>query len=553
MIHFYQTFIWLTLLLTVVAINNQYVNSSSHSRRLVASTENFDWKAYLHYNKDLPSQGITTEAAAVSHFISVGHKEGRRYNKIMPGMENFDWRSYLQLNPDLYRAGLNTEDHAWQHYRAIGIREGRHSQTTSPVNISLAVGLEKFRAYIQAKRDLEDIPIEKSNLVIYHLEDVESSSNSIAVTFNNVKVFTSAVRRNDLDVFASQNAFYWINVASVSYNPLADLFPINNPNVAMIYWEIDGGVMNSHIVTLQHLAPYIISDFSAVFFLSSGVRGPFEHRGNGEWLSPYRSLLDPSNVGVVGASAACFPTPHLQTHFFGVKSSLVSLMLASVRDVYMNMIYWTSLDEFFQTELGDITKKQGFHIASMMHYKRLNTLIFQGDCTNNTRHMEHVTHLASMHEWCHVSPTEVNFVRWSGESLGAKGYLCNKAIGTDADSVNQMELEMHKIAQVEPHLSLELSEALTGGMLFDLYHSYNDDFWRLRNLSVPIRTIDSTTETATTRVVNSAKSAQPMVCFMVRTSKAHDPLLSLNSKAKYGMIQLDLDGHIRCRQCTVCC
>lgn len=527
----------------------------AHHRKLI-STENFDWKAYLGYNKDLTAQGINTEAAAVSHFVTVGHKEGRRYNKVMPGMENFDWRSYLQLNPDLYKAGLNTENHAWSHYRAIGVREGRHSHTTAPMNASFEAGLQKLHAYIQSKRDLDDIPIEKTNFVLYHLEDVESSANSIAVTFNNVKLFASAVKRNDIDVFAAQNAFYWINVASVSYNPLADLFPVHNLNVALVNWEIDGGQMNAHIDTLKRLSPIIMADFSAVFFSSSGVRGPFEKRGNGEWLGSYRSLLEANNVGVVGATLACSPKPHIQTHFFGVRSTMVPHMLSSVNDNYLNMELWVSLDDFFEMEMTDIARKQGFEVASMLHYSRLGTPYFQGDCYNDTHLMEHTSHLASMREWCHVAPSEVNFVRWSGESLGARGYPCNKAIATDADSVSIMEEEMTKIASAEANTQIELSEALTGGQLFDLYQSYTEDFWRHRNISVVNNAkLQVTTDLSEQALLEIDKSklisvaedadAEPKVCFLVRTSKAHDPALTTNSKAKYGMLQMDIDGNIK--------
>lgn len=535
-------------------------------RRRLVSTENFDWKAYLSYNKDLTAQGINTEAAAVSHFVTVGHKEGRRYAKVMPGMEKFDWRAYLQLNPDLYKAGLNTENHAWSHYRAIGIREGRHSQTTVPMNTSFEAGLQKLHAYIQSKRDLDDISVEKTNFVLYHLEDVESSTNSIAVTFNNVKLFASAVKRNDIDVFADQNAFYWINVASVSYNPLADLFPVHNLNIALVNWEIDGGQMNAHIDTLKRLSPIILADFSAVFFSSSGVRGPFEKRGSGAWLGAYRALLGANNVGVVGATLACAPKPHIQTHFFGVRTSMVPFMLSSVSDNYLTMELWVSLDDFFEMEMTEIARKNGFEVASMLHSKRLGTPYFQGDCYNDTHLMEHTSHLASMHEWCHVSPEEVNFVRWSGESLGARGYPCNKAIATDADSVTVMEEEMGQIAVNEPNLLIEPSEALTGGQLFDLYQSYNDDFWRHRNVTVvnnaKLHATPELSDQALLELDQSSKQGivggdgdgfgggdggdeNPKVCFLVRTSKMHDPALTTNSKAKYGMIQMDIDGNIK--------
>lgn len=538
-------------------MDGHHQTSRSH-RQLAVSTEQFDWKDYLYYNKDLLAQGITTEAAAVSHFVNSGHKEGRRYNKVMPGMENFDWRAYLQLNPDLYKAGLNTEIQAYGHFQSAGNREGRHSQTTAPLNSSLADGMRKLKAYIRSKRDLEDISIEKSNFVLYHLEDVESSSNSIAVTFNNVKLFASSIRRNNMDVFAAQNAFYWVNVASVNYNPLADLFPTNNANVALVSWEIDGGEMNAHVDTLTRLSSIIMDDFSAVFFLNSGVRGPFEHRNAGEWMSPYRALLDANSIGVVGAALACQPTPHIQTHFFAIKSALIPHVIASVNETYMHMTYWVSLDEFMQMEITEIARKNGYEVSSMLHFTRIGTPYFRGNCYNDTRLMDHTSHLASMHEWCHVSPKEVNFVRWSGEALGAKGYACNKAIATDADSVTTMEEEMTKIAIAEPHLGLELSEALIGGQLYDLYQSYIDVFWRHRNVTILNRAAliaasespDLPSVSAELSALESSQygsEADSKVCFLVRTTRAQDPTINNNSKSKYGMLQMDINGHIKCK------
>ena len=545
---------------TISARNETSGNAGHQRQRRLVSTEKFNWKDYLYYNKDLTATGITTEAAAVSHFVASGHKEGRRYNKVMPGMENFDWRAYLQLNPDLYKAGLNTEIQAYAHYVAAGKREGRHSSTAMPLMSSLEAGIRKLNTYIRLKRDLEDIVIEKSNFVLYHLEDIESSSNSIAVTFNNVKLFASSIRHNNMDVFAAQNAFYWINVASINYNPLSELFPTNNPNVVLVNWEIDGGEMNAHMDTLKRLSNVIVEDFSAVFFLNSGVRGPFEYRSGGEWMSSYRTLLDEQNIGVVGAALACQPTPHIQTHFFVIKAALIPHVITSVNETYMNMEVWISLDEFMQMGITELARKNNYEVSSMLHLKRVGTPFFRGSCYNDTRLMDHSSHLASMHEWCHVYPKEVNFVRWSGEALGARGYACNKAIATDADSVTVMEEEMAKIAKAEPNLGLELSEALIGGQLHDLYQSYTDEFWRHRNVTIMNRAdliaasespdLPPTGPDASSTDLANAKNAEKedsKVCFLVRTTRAQDPTININSKSKYGMLQMDINQHIKCK------
>jgi hypothetical protein len=274
-------------------------------------------------------------------------------------------------------------------------------------------------------------------------------------------------------------------------------------------------------------------------------------------MGPYRALLDANSIGVVGAALACQPTPHIQTHFFAIKTALIPHIIASVNDTYLNMEFWVSMDEFMQMEMTEIARKSGYEVSSMLHFSRIGTPYFRGNCYNDTRLMDHSSHLASMHEWCHVSPKEVNFVRWSGESLGAKGYPCNKAIGTDADSVTVMEEEMTNIAATEPHLSLELSEALIGGQLYDLYQAYIDVFWRHRNVTTLNRAaLIAASESPDLPAIESSviastspgdKDIDSKVCFLVRTTRAHDPIINNNSKSKYGMLQMDINGHIKCK------
>jgi hypothetical protein len=424
--------------------------------------------------------------------------------------------------------------------------------------------LQKLQAFIRSKQEVDDIPVEKTNFVLYHLEDIESSSSAIDVTFNNVKVFASAIHKNEFEVYADQNAFYWINVVALSFNPLADLFPIQYPNVALVYWEIDNGIMSSHIDTLRRIGPSISKSFSSVFFMNSGVRGPFTSRNNGAWMSAYKSMLSANNVGVASATLSCFPKPHIQTHFFAIRSELVTNILAAVKDVYLNMENWITMDDYFQNEMMDIAKSAGYNIASKLHNERLGTSFFQGACINSSITRDHNDHVFSMKQWCHVSPSEVNFVRWSGESLGARGYLCNKAISTDVDSVSTMETEMALVARAEPELHLDVSEALTGGQLFDLYQSFNKDFWRHRNEANAVANVtnslinsmsdkDNAVVDFSTAETAADEDHSPKVCFLIRTSKSHDPLATANSNVKYGFLPIDIEGNIKSKSLFLVC
>jgi hypothetical protein len=287
-------------------------------RRLDMPTQNFEWKSYLKYNPDIQGKVMNTESAAMSHYIAYGQREGRRYNKVMPGMDGYDWRAYLEMSPDLVAAGVNTEILAYNHYKLTGKMEGRHSGAITSTEYSYSHGLAKLIRFIDRKKE-SGTPLQRMNLVIYHLEDIERGSNSMVVTYNNVKIFFSSILSTD-EIEADQHAFYWINVASCSDNPLARLFSMERDNVALVHWVVDGGSALTHLQTMDRLSS-VIPSFSAVFFSSSCVRGPFTQRQNGEWMRPYRELLDENRVGIVGATLSCVVQPHIQMHFFVLRSA----------------------------------------------------------------------------------------------------------------------------------------------------------------------------------------------------------------------------------------
>lgn len=547
----------LQYLLFSYLINSGYSNdfNRNHSielyprRNLIDSSVlkdiNFDWKAYLKFNNDLTM--LKTEAEALNHFINHGLKEGRRYSKRMPGMENFDWRSYLELNNDIANNGINTENQAFDHYYHFGRFEGRHNFKIVPKTSSYNDARDKLLDYIDGLKT-NNVPYKKANLAIYHIEDVEFSSNSLDVTMNNAKVFASTINNDDYNDRNKPKMFYWINVAGVSKNPLSFNFK-ESSNVAIVEWTIAAEDMNSHLETLNLLGYDITMQFSALFFFSTGVRGPFHLRHNLEWVEEYRTLLDNDNIGLVGATITCTgQIAHVQTHFFVLRGDLVKDILIDLNSKYESLLQWVSLSHYYEIALTTIVRNAGYNIASMIHYKNLNKTVFQLEtgCANNSE-ARGKTKLDT-NIWCKPNLDDVNFLRWSGESLGAQRFLCNKAIAMNEDSILEMQSAMTKIVKEvslgnkkysktlvkndKNRIDSEfvLSEAITGGILHDLYKSYSEDMW-----------LDQSTKRIT-----SSHSSATNVCFIVGTLKSHDN--KQQTASKYSSLRSDIDIFIKCKK-----
>ncbi len=78
--------------------------------------EDFNYKAYCRYNKDLED---LSEEEAIYHFIHYGQQECRPYTILPP---DFDYKVYLELNPDLSNSDEST---AINHYIYYGFEERR--------------------------------------------------------------------------------------------------------------------------------------------------------------------------------------------------------------------------------------------------------------------------------------------------------------------------------------------------------------------------------------------------------------------------------------------
>jgi hypothetical protein len=73
----------------------------------------------------LPPEHIYNERTVIRHYLEFGRFESvpRAYRIEAP--DGFDWRRYLSLNDDLPAAGITTELAAIEHYISYGIREQR--------------------------------------------------------------------------------------------------------------------------------------------------------------------------------------------------------------------------------------------------------------------------------------------------------------------------------------------------------------------------------------------------------------------------------------------
>jgi len=70
--------------------------------------ENFDWRAYLELNQDLPNGGVTSEKVANDHYYAFGRLEG---NDVDNDSDNQDDDDDDQDDYDEYEYDGNDDDH----------------------------------------------------------------------------------------------------------------------------------------------------------------------------------------------------------------------------------------------------------------------------------------------------------------------------------------------------------------------------------------------------------------------------------------------------------
>ncbi len=460
----------------------------------------FDWKVYLSINKDLIGAGIDTEGKAIDHFQAAGKKEGRMHRT----PEGFDWLSYLETNTDLYPI-LKTKADALNHYRCCGTPEMRPIAAARPRQNTLDVAMRKLDAFLTSVAHKPG----KRNLVIYHIEDIGSGDNALELTQNNVKVFVAAVLHHAAAAAKSadqQEAFYWFNVAGLMDNPVYDLLPTHLPNVAALTWIYASSSFNSFFQTIKNFDAPMLERFDAVFVSGSGVRGPLVHFENGAWLGEFRKLLDADQVGLVGPIVRCEPSPHVLNHMFAVRSLLLPKILAE----YTDYDEFVPIEEYFLERLSGVVFEAGFKIASLLHAARKQAAIVSYDqCVDPLPSSE------DQDASCTVQPSELLFIRWSGEPWGAKRFVCNKGIAMSEHNMRQVEdLTRSAIAAPLPvgptgttlpaTLTPNLPEAPTGWFIYEEFNK------------------ESAVRPQPAIAVLGKEPTDSQVCFLINVDQAHD-------------------------------
>ncbi|KAJ1391933.1 hypothetical protein B484DRAFT_283882, partial [Ochromonadaceae sp. CCMP2298] len=120
----------------------------------------------------------------------------------------------------------------------------------------------------------QGLPISQRSLVIFHLGEVFSLKDSVDVSYNNLKIFLSAVRQDGPPHRSRHQAFYIISVVGGLQNPLIRYLPVELPNLAVVYWPKGAGEKDTPMRTVLQLGMGVLNNVSAVFVTSERSRGP---------------------------------------------------------------------------------------------------------------------------------------------------------------------------------------------------------------------------------------------------------------------------------------
>jgi len=90
------------------------------------NSNDFDWKFYINYYKDLKDNGIDNESSAMRHWQMHGQNENRFINETQcEGLNKFDWKYYITKYPDLLKDGIANRISAYKHWLEYGKNELR--------------------------------------------------------------------------------------------------------------------------------------------------------------------------------------------------------------------------------------------------------------------------------------------------------------------------------------------------------------------------------------------------------------------------------------------
>ena len=380
------------------------------------------------------------------------------------------------------------------------------SNENFPKAKSLEVAVETIHNQINIYQKLNK-PLSKRNLIIFHIGDIGIASNSIDIAANNIKIFVSALLNHAES--SKQATFYLFNVVHGLNNPLAILLPSPDihKNMAILDWKHASSDLDTHLRTVRILGEEIISQFYSVIFLNQGVRGPLAYRKDGEWVDEMNKIMYVNNVALVGPTLSCEVSPHIQTHAFALKSSIIPLVLNDMeKNMTAKFISWKAMIESLEVGLTGVVRRAGYNVSSLLYHRRGYEYFQDGKCLVKIGPKSRF--MLNPASWCDVKPEEVIFLKWGGEPMRTPGFMCNTTIAFMDDYI-------YNLSNKESQLKLTVPETLMGGHYYELYREYNAEIIRDRSpLPVP------------------KKNRQPKVCFMVRVTSLDEVQPQENAYSK---------------------
>lgn len=417
-----------------------------------------------------------------------------------PLLVNFDWKAYCQLYTDLPLNKIDNEEKTRRHYLEFGIKEGRLLPRTVPEEPEYSAMQAKLTKHIRVMTNRK-IPMQDRSLVVFHIGKIDIR-NSIEVILNNLKIFQSAMA---LDPSGANGVFYLFNIVDGADNMLYRHVDASAPNAALNVWSATPSDIYTHLRTLSLFSATLTKSFGSVFFLNNGVRGPLLHREQAQWLRPFHRLLFANNVAMVGATMSCEIAPHVQTHFFGLRTSVIPVVTAEY-DTFRVFADWPALIRFYEVGLTELLLQRNYNVSTLFYQHRLGQDYFSGQCIQPVRFAGDHT-VANPSRWCDVTSEEVVMYKWGGDMLRTNGFICEQTKARMRSELQRLSVELKGVHR------LELPETLRGGSHYDLFKQYEQEMHRVR----PPLALKHTPSGVKRRRVAADK-----VCLLVRTASMHD-------------------------------
>jgi hypothetical protein len=253
---------------------------------------------------------------------------------------------------------------------------------------------------------------------------------------------------------------------------------------------------------------------------------------------------------MVGSSFSCELAPHVQTHFFGIRTTLIPL-ITKTYDAFHTFDSWPALIRFYEIGLSELVQRSGYNISSLLYQKRLQQDYFTGYCLTAVKFINDHT-VENPSRWCDIAIEEVVFYKWGGDMLRTNSFICDatKAL---------MRSTLLTLANAMPsEVRLEIPETLRGGSRVDLFKQFEQEMFRetlelSRSQPQPLVSIQSATGRPSMRSKlrqrSDRKRMTDKVCLLVRTASVHD--IQRNASLMNRDVFNGVDNFIRCKPTPV--